>query len=121
MLKLELSIVINRPVEVVFAFLSNPENGPKWSSSSREVKITTEGPIGVGTRFRSVRTFLGRRLESESEVVDYEPNLRYAHKSISGPFPVESSVTFERVEGGTRVTLTGVGEPGGFFKLAEPI
>ncbi len=34
---------------------------------------------------------------------------------------MQNRVTFERVEGGTRVTLTLVGEPGGFFKLAEPL
>ena len=121
MAKLEISTVINRPVEEVFAFLSNYENLPKWSSSSSEVKITSEGPIGVGTTYRTVVKFLGQRIEGETEVTEYEPNRSCAHKAKSGPFPVENRVTFERVEGGTRVTLTTVAEPGGFFKLAEPL
>src|SRR5262249_39266880 len=116
-----ISIVINRPLEDVFAFLSNPENSPKWSSGGSEVKITSTGPIGVGTTYRTVRTVLGRRIESENEFTAYEPNRSYATKSTSGPVPVESQVSFERVEGGTRVTGTLVGEPGGFFKLAEPL
>ena len=41
MATLEISIVINRPVEDVFAFVSNPENYPKWFSGSREVQITS--------------------------------------------------------------------------------
>jgi uncharacterized membrane protein len=121
MATLEISIVINRPVEEVFAFVSNSENYPKWSSWSREVKITSAGPIGVGTTYRAVVTFLGRRIEGEIECTEYEPNRSYATKSTSGPFPAESRVTFERVEGGTRVTNTLVAEPGGFFKLAEPL
>lgn len=121
MAKLEISTVINRPVEEVFAFLSNPENYPKWISSSSEVKIISEGPIGVGTTFRPVVKFLGRRIEGESEVTEYEPNRRYATKSKSGPVPVEWRVTFERVEGGTRVSMSGEVEPGGFFKIAEPL
>ncbi len=121
MAKLEISTVINRPVEEVFAVLSNPENYPKWVSGSSGVKITSAGPIGVGTTYRSVGTGLGRRIESETEFTEYEPNRRYATKSISGPFPRESSVTFERVEGGTRVAATLVAEPGGFFKLTEPL
>ena len=121
MATLELSTIINRPVEEVFAFLSNPENGPKWSAGSSEVKITSAGAIGVGTTYRSVRTFLGRRIETEAEFIEFEPNHSFAQKSKSGPFPVQNRVTFERVEGGTRVTLTLVGEPGGFFKLAEPL
>ena len=121
MAKLEISTVINRPVEEVFAFLSNPENYPKWISSSSEVKIISEGPIGVGTTFRPVVNFLGRRIEGESEVTEYEPNRRYATKSKLGPVPVEWRVTFERVEGGTRVSMSGEVEPGGFFKIAEPL
>jgi uncharacterized membrane protein len=121
MARLEISTVINRPVEEVFAFLSNPENSPKWSSGSSDVKITSAGPIGVGSTYQSVRTVLGRRIESENEVTAYEPNRSYATKSKSGPVPMESRVTFERVEGGTRVTGTLVGDPGGFFKLAEPL
>ena len=119
--KIELSTMINRPVEEVFAVLSNPENYPKWISTSREAKITSQGPIGVGTRYRAVATFLGRRIETEVEFTEYEPNRKIAQKSISGPFPAENSSTFERVDGGTRVTLTLRGEVGGFFKLAEPL
>jgi carbon monoxide dehydrogenase subunit G len=120
MAKLEISTVINRPVEEVFAFLSDYENNPKWISGSIEVKKTSEGPIGVGATYRTVLMFLGRRIESETELTEYEPNRRHAMKSKSGPFPVENRVTFERVNGGTRVTLATVAEPGGFFKLAEP-
>jgi uncharacterized membrane protein len=121
MAKVETSTVINRPVEEVFAVVSNPENYPKWISSSVEVKMASGRLIGVGTTFRPVVKFLGRQIESETEITEYEPNRRYVEKSISGPFPVENSLTFERVEGGTRVSLTTVAEPGGFFKLAEPL
>jgi|SRR6266540_1187974 uncharacterized membrane protein len=119
--KIEISTVINRPVEEAFAATSNPENYPKWISGIIEVKKTSEGPLGVGTTYRSVVTFLGRRIESEVEFTEYKPNRKIAQKSISGPFPAENSTTFERVDGGTRVTLTLRGEVGGFFKLAEPL
>ena len=121
MATLDMSIVIKRPLEEVFAFLSNPENNPKWVSMSNEVHLTSAGPIGVGTTFRSVVTVLGRRLEGEVEFTEYEPNRSYAQKTTSGPIPVESRVTFERVDGGTQVTNHQVAEPGGFFKLAEPV
>ena len=119
--KIEISTVINRPVEEVFAATSNPENYPKWISTSREAKITSQGPVGVGTTYRAVATFLGRRIESDVEFTEYEPNRKIAQKSISGPFPAENSTAFERVDGGTRVTLALKGELGGFFKLAEPL
>ena len=121
MATIEISGVINRPVGEVFAFTSNPENIPRWSSTGSEVTITSAGPIGVGTTYRSVVTILGRRLEAEVEFIEYEPNRSFAQKSKSRPFPVENRVTFERVDGGTQVNFTSVTEPGGFFKLAEPL
>jgi uncharacterized membrane protein len=121
MLKIETSIVIDRPVGEVFAVLSNLENNPKYSSGFLEAKKTSEGPIGVGTIFRAVQKSLGQRVEAEAEVTEYEPDRKFTLKSKSGPFPVKLQNTFEPAEGGTRVDFTLQGEPGGFFKLAEPL
>ena len=120
MIKIEHSIVINRPVEDVFAVVTNLENNPKWGSGLLEAVKTSEGPIGVGTTWRLVRKVLGQRLEAESEVTEYELNRNYVQRSKS-PFPVEVRQTYEAVEGGTRITITLEAEPGGFFKLAEPL
>ena len=49
MIRIETSIVINRPVKEVFAFLSNFENWPKWSPGLLENKKTSDGPISRGT------------------------------------------------------------------------
>jgi uncharacterized protein YndB with AHSA1/START domain len=121
MARAEVSTTIKRPVEDVFAVLSNPENSPKWSSSSLESKITSAGPMGVGSTTRSVTKLFGRRIESESEITEFEPNRKFAAKSKSGPFPVQVSGTVEPIEGGTRVNVIIEAEPGGFFKLAEPL
>jgi len=122
MIKMEQSVVINRPVEEVFEFLANPENGPQWQSGIQEVRKTSEGPVGAGTTFINVGQLLGRRIESTVEYSEYEPNRRVAAKSISGPLPYKFEVTFEpAAEDGTKVTTRGEAEVGGFFKLAEPI
>lgn len=121
MAKADVGTTIKRPVEDVFAVLSDPENSPKWSSSSIESTKTSDGPIGVGTTSRNVSKFLGRRIEIETEITEFEPNRKFASHSVSGPFPLQATVTFERVEGGTRVNASIEAEPGGFFKLAEPL
>jgi len=120
-MKIETSIMINRPVEEVFAVLSNVENNPKWSSAFLEVMKTSEGPIGVGTTWRGVGKFLSQRIETEIEVTEYEPDRKSTQKSKSRPFPTEVRWTFELVEGGTRVNVRLDAEPGGFFKVAEPL
>lgn len=121
MTKMEMSIVINRPVEEVFEFVTNPENEPLYRSGLLESEITSEGPYGVGTTTREVSQFLGRRIETTAIITEYEPNRKIALKTTSGPIPFNLSQTFEPVGGGTKVTTALEGEVGGFFKLAEPV
>ncbi len=119
-MKIETSIVINRSIEEVFAVLSNVENNPKWSAVFLEAKKTSEGPVGVGTTWRIVGRAFGQGIEGEVEVTEYEPNRKWAQKQ-SRPIPAKIWQTYEPVEGGTRVSVTLEAEPGGFFKLAEPL
>ena len=122
MIRIETRIVINRPVKEVFAFLSNFENWPKWSPGLLENKKTSDGPISRGTTWRGVSNVLGQRVESEAEVIEFEPNRKITWKYKPGPIQQAWGQTrFERVEGGTRVDLTLEGESGGFMKLAEPV
>lgn len=121
MVKFEHSIVINRPVDEVFAFVTNPENDPLWIQSTQKAKQTSDGPMGVGATLSSQSRFLGRNVESAVVVTEYELNRKRTGKTTSGPIPAELSSIFEPVEGGTKVTSIGQMEIGGFFKLAEPV
>jgi uncharacterized membrane protein len=113
----ELSIVINRPIEEAFGFLSNLENDIKWRSEWVETRNTSGGGLGVGATFCLTGEFLGRRVPTIYEVIEYEPNRSAAWKTVSGPLPLTFRRTFERVEGGTRFTIRYDAEVRGFFKL----
>jgi uncharacterized protein YndB with AHSA1/START domain len=115
---LERSIVVNRPVETVFAFVSNSENRPRWVPVKEVRKLTTE-PIGVGTTFNNVIKMMGREQISTLEVVEYLPNKAYTFKT-SWPFPCSLHHMLEPVEGGTRVTLRLEAQLTGFFGLIRP-
>ncbi len=121
MVKFEFTVDVNRPVSEVFEYLTDPANLPEWQSSAIEAKKDTPGPMGQGTRMTEVRKFLGRRMESTVEVTEYEPDRKFSLKALSGPVPFEVHHTFESEGGGTRIRFVGEGDPGGFFKLAEPI
>jgi uncharacterized membrane protein len=113
----ELTIVINRPIEEAFGFLSNLENDIKWRSEWVESRKTSEEPIGVGSTFCLTGEILGRRVPTTYEVIEYEPNRSAAWKAVSGPLPLKFQRTFERVEGGTCFTIRYEAEVRGFFKL----
>lgn len=121
MARVEHSVVINRTVEDVWAFMADPKNEAQWVSRVAESEVTSEGPFGAGATLRYVRSFLGRRIEAELEVKEWEPNKRGSVKTISGPISLEGARTFESVEGGTRVSETLEADLGGFFKLADPL
>ena len=99
----ELSIVINRRIEDVFAFLSNLENDPKWRREWVDAMKTSEGLMSVGARFSLFNEMFGKRNEVVYEVSTYEPNHIVSWKTISGPLPLTFQRVFEQVESGTQV------------------
>lgn len=58
----ELNIVINRPIEEVFGFLTNLENDVKWWREWVDVKKTSEGPVGIDTRVSLSGELFDRRI-----------------------------------------------------------
>ena len=104
--RVETSVVINRPAEEVWAFLDDMSNNTRWQSGLIETGFTSGERMDVGARWREVRRFLGRRLESEFECTEHDPGKRFAFKSLSGPFPIQGLARHQSVEGGTKITLT---------------
>ena len=120
MARAEVSTTIKRPVEEVFAVVSDASRDEQWISSVNETTKTSAGPIGVGTTWRSVGKFLGRRIEMDITYTEFEPNDRLTF-DMTGPFAATMWFTFEAVADGTRVVQVVDGEPGGFFKLVGPL
>lgn len=121
MTKVERSIVIDRPVDEVWEFVHDPAKDPLWQTMLVESEQIADGPMGVGTKVREVRHFLGLRVETAWEVTEYEPNRRSGIESISGPVPFRGGYVLEPVDGATKLTAAGALDGHGFFKLAEPI
>ncbi len=121
MIRFEITEMVDRPAEEVFAYLTDAEKLPEWQSMVSESRQVSPGPMGVGARVTNVRNFLGRRIESEAEVTAYEPPRRFDLRVVSGPVPFQISHTLESREATTIVKVEAQGEPGGFFKLAEPL
>ena len=120
MAKVETSIVVNRPVGEVFQFISVNDNALQWQPGLLETRITHDVQ-GVGKAWIDVVQFLGRRMEIPFRLTDWQPNRKLAFQSTGGPIPMQGSYAFEAAGDGTQVTFLLTGEPGGFFKLAEPV
>ncbi|TAN34589.1 hypothetical protein EPN29_02640 [bacterium] len=119
MVKFEVSVHIDRPLAEVFKYMVDYSKLPEWNSIVEEA-TPSETPIRVGSRVQSKARFLGRRIEGTFEVTEHELNKRHATKAEK-PFPLIVTNTFEAEGGGTKVMGIFEGEPGGFFKIGEPI
>jgi uncharacterized protein YndB with AHSA1/START domain len=112
MIKVESSVLINKPPAEVFAFATNGDNAAKWQGGVEGV--IADGPQNVvGSKYTEVRKFMGQEMKSTMEITAFEPNAKWAAKVIKGPVPFEVTITYEAA--GSRVE----GEPKGFFKIAE--
>ncbi len=121
MLKVETSVAINRPVAEVFAYVADLKTHAQWQSGIVEAAQTSAGPTGIGSTYRYVMQLAGQRLDTAGEITEYEPNRKYSFKATSGPVLLRGGFTFESADGGAKVRMFAEGEPGGFFKLAEPL
>lgn len=119
----ELSTVINRPLEDVFAFFRDIDQhaGQKGTIVPVYDKITP-GPTGVGTRYREVVQILPFVTgEILTEVVGFEPLRRLAYHYVALGMAGELAYTFELVEGGTRLAQQQSLQPGGWMRLFSPL
>jgi uncharacterized protein YndB with AHSA1/START domain len=115
-------IVIDRPPEVVAAYAADPTNAPRWYVNIQSVEWETEPPIRLGSRMAFVAQFMGRRLAYTYEIVELVPSERLVMRTAEGPFPMETTYTWEPAgDDGTRMTLRNRGEPSGFSKVGAPL
>ena len=117
---ISVQIVINEPREEVAAFASDPDNDPVWIGGIVEAKTLTDPPFGKGTKVARVASFLGRRMEYEPEVVEYEPNALVSMKAES-PFPMTIRYEFADAAGGMKMTIRVQGGGSGFYSVAVPL
>jgi uncharacterized protein YndB with AHSA1/START domain len=114
----QLSVTIARPLEEVFAVLTDVEKTHIWSAPAVEEHWTTPPPYGIGSRRHAIAQMMGRRTENDAEVTAYELNRRWEMKSVSGPGFVVSA-EFSPVTGGTRVDWTWILDFHGPMRLVE--
>jgi uncharacterized membrane protein len=115
-------IEIGRPRREVAAYAADPDNATAWYENIKAVECNSPKPVSVGSKISFVARFLGRRLAYTYEVTAMVPGERFAMSTAEGPFPMETTYTWQEAPNGTtRMVLRNRGEPTGFSKLAAPI
>jgi uncharacterized protein YndB with AHSA1/START domain len=121
--RFEATVVIDRPIEDVFAFLADGENDPKFSPRVQEIAKTTDGPPGVGTVYASTVKDAGVKTKRQFELTEFEPptRIRWTEISKNAVTAPEGGYDLARDGDGTRVTIHNMLEGHGIGKLIAPL
>lgn len=115
--KLKHGVYVNKTPGEVFEFLSDPDKMTQWQSTMFEVKgknkANAHGKLQRGTKVQDRRNVLGKELDSEWEVVDFDQDKRLVLRVTKGPaMPWETTYILEPLEGGTYLSAEGGGDLG---------
>jgi len=114
------SVLIDRPIDEVFAFLAEGTNDPKFSPRVKEIRKTTDGPVAVGTVFESTVKDAGMTTQRKFELIDLQAptRIRWSERSKNLITVPEGGYDLEKVsDTQTRVTIRNTFEGHGFGKL----
>ena len=105
----------------VSRYAGDPSNATNWYANITSVTWKTPPPAAIGSIVEFEAHFLGRRLVYTYEIAEVVPGKLLVMRTADGPFPMETTYTWERSDDGTRMTLHNRGDPSGFARVAAPV
>jgi uncharacterized protein YndB with AHSA1/START domain len=122
--RFEATVVIDRPIEAVFAFVADGENDPKFSPRVQEIEKKTDGPPGLGTVYASTVKDAGMTTKREFELTEFVPpsKIRWAERSKNVVTAREGGYDLAPAgENATKLTIHNELAGHGFGKLIAPL
>ena len=110
-----------RPPGQAFSYLSDFTTAAEWDPGTVQSQRLGEGPIGEGTEFRLVATFLGRKTALSYRIVEYQPPHAVTFRGENSTVLSVDRITFEALDGGTRIVYNAALTLKGPLKLADPL
>ena len=119
---MNLSTSINAKPETVFAVVSDVENSPERIEWFEKVELLTDGPVGVGTKWRETRRMNNKQSFEDWEMTAFEsPNYFSAYCDSQG-YDIDLTMRVEPEGDGSRLTLEMTTKPRTFVgKLMTPL
>ncbi|WP_284644011.1 SRPBCC family protein [Paenibacillus silviterrae] len=121
MVDVKTEIIIHCPLDMVSEYAVNPDNAPEWYVNITSVEWRTPKLLQVGSKVAFRAAFLGKELSYVYQIKEYIPQRRLVMSTVDGPFPMETTYTWESAgQRSTRMTLRNRGNPKGFSAIVSP-
>jgi uncharacterized protein YndB with AHSA1/START domain len=121
MIEFEGSTIVDRPIEDVFSFVSNPVNIPSYQDKVVSTRVVSQDPLGKGTQFVETVQMGPGKMDVTCEITAYEAPRRVVFMARSHAVHCDAEYAFEPAPGGTRVRIVGVARLQGWRRLLEPL
>ena len=116
------TIWIDRPRDQVFRYFTDFSQASRWRQYVQSMTLTGPGPLGVGSRIRTVMELNGAHQEFDLEVLAFDPPSGWRHRTFESDVSGFVEYRFETEGTGTRVTFTISAKPKGLYGwLAMPL
>src|SRR4051795_13453324 len=114
---------INRPIDQVFAFLSDGTNDRKFSPRVQEITKTNDGPVGVGTVYSSTVKDAGMKSSREFKLTEFDQptKIRWTEVSKNSITVPEGGYDLAADGDATKMTIFNNFEGHGLGKLILPL
>ena len=107
--------------EETFDYLAWFSNVREWDPGVVEAEPLGEAPARIGSRFRVVTEFAGRRNDLVYEIVELERPHRVRLVAEAPSFTSDDTIEVAGPQGGVTVTYDAALRMKGLFRLSEPI
>lgn len=110
-----------RPRAEVFDYLKDFSNAAEWDPGVASAERLDSGAIGLGSKFRLVTEFMGRKTPLTYEIVAIDAPKSVTFRADTGTLASLDKLTFESRGQGTHVTYDADLTLNGPLKLADPL
>lgn len=120
---LHTEVTINRPVDEVFSYITDPRNEPYWLPTVTQNSNISDGSTRPGTTFETRAHFMGRDMDFNVEVIEYDPPRQYGYRALHGPLQIHRRFHLDQLEGGATHLMMDLEAEGHhrFLTLAEDL
>lgn len=96
-------VIIHAPVEEVFDLVADERNEPRYNPRIVRAEKVSQGSVGAGARFVAEPKGLGARGRMVLDILEYDRPRRLHNFVHSSYLRVDGTLTFDELDGGTRL------------------